>query len=135
MLLPKCAILLLCVIFCWLFRTGVSLYGSIGVSKITKMFKWRKGNNRLVRHFHCNLLFRRVKIIFWISMAEQSVLNVVALKKPILCSNVLVPRKILSRSYPRFYVSVLKIRKGSLKGLQRKLKILYWWWSRKGNKE
>lgn len=63
---------------------GVLLGGSIDVSEITKMFRWKKNqHNRLAWHFCCNLFLEGLTF-FWAKVAEQFVLNVSALRKPTL---------------------------------------------------
>lgn len=102
LLLPKCIILLLHAVSCWLFRTEVFLYGFIDVSKIKKCSNEEKRTMNLFDISSVISCLEGSTLFFWTSIAEQSVLNVAAFRKPTLFSNIFVPSKILSHSCPRF---------------------------------
>lgn len=104
LLLPECIILLLHVVFCWLFRTEVFLDGFIDVSKIKKK-KHSNEEKRTMNLFDISTVISCLEgstLFFWASIAEQSVLKVEAFRKPILCSNIFLPSKILSHLCPTF---------------------------------
>jgi hypothetical protein len=95
------SVLFFCCFFCWLCRTGVFPYGCIDVSNITKMFKWRKENNRLVWHLYCNLLFRRVNIIFLGEHVRTICIKCCSFQKPTFLkfSSIFIPSKTLSHKF------------------------------------